>query len=286
VGKSILGRTAAKAGLAVVGAVLVGVSGLVAVLHQHDGPRRTPRSAPAPKPLTISYASLQRKFTRPELTVEGRYVQVGELRDPALEQPVNRALRLPLDQQLKRYEIAREPSVPSSDRSTVTTKIELGLRGPWLIAARYAFLPHQAPLTPFDLTTTRAVVVDLATGRRLRARDILLDTVLSRSGLEDLEGRIAEAAPGGALCSGDPKIDPSELSAATIDNDDKDKRALDLMPTRDGLEFDVTPSMLGYAYSCVETVVTVPYSRISDLVRPEILALIRTSSVEPTPSPS
>jgi hypothetical protein len=33
-------------------------------------------------------------------------------------------------------------------------------------------------------------------------------------------------------------------------------------------------------------VITVPYGRISDLVRPEILALIRTSSMEPAPSPS
>ncbi|GAA0356713.1 serine/threonine-protein kinase [Actinoallomurus spadix] len=286
VGRSVVGKAATKAGLAVAGAVVVGVGGAVAVLHQHDEGRRPPAPMPAPKPLTISYASLQRRFARPELTVEGRYVQVGGLRDPAIEQTADRALRAPLDEQLKRYQIAREPSVPSSDRPTVTTEIELGMRGPRLVAARYTFLPHHAPLTPFDLNTTRAVVVDLATGRRLRARDILRDAVFSESGLKDLEGRIGKAAPGGALCSGDPKIDPGRLSAATIDNDDKETRALDLMPTRDGLEFDVTPSALGYSFSCTETVITVSYARISDLVRPEILSLIRTSLAKPAPSPS
>ncbi|WP_433181227.1 serine/threonine-protein kinase [Actinoallomurus sp. CA-150999] len=286
VGRTLLGKTGAKVGVGAIGAIIVGIAGTAALLHQGKHHEKRPAPVAVRKPFTISYASMERTYTHPAMTVEGRYVHVAGLRDPAIEQAVNQVLRLPLDQELKRYEIARESSVPTSDHPTVTTKVELGLRGPRLIAARYAFLPHDAPLTPFDLTTTRAVVVDLATGRRLKARDILRDTVFDKSGLKDLEGRIDKAAPGGALCNGDPKIDPSHVSATTIDDDDKDKRALDLMPTRDGIEFDVTPPMLGYAYSCVETVITVPYARISDLVRPEILTLIRTSSAEPAPSPS
>jgi hypothetical protein len=76
------------------------------------------------------------------------------------------------------------------------------------------------------------------------------------------------------------------LSPSAIDTDDKEKRALDLMPTAKGIEFDVVPPLLGYVWACAETLVTVPYDRISDLVRPEILALVQASATPPGPSPS
>ena len=126
----------------------------------------------------------------------------------------------------------------------------------------------------------------MVTGRRLRPRDILRDAVFNRSGLKDLERRVGKAAPGGALCFGDQKIVPRALTASTIDNDDKEERALDVMPTAEGLEFGVVPPLLGYVWACGDTVVTVPYDKISDLVRPEILALIQASAASPVPSPS
>jgi hypothetical protein len=214
-------------------------------------------------------------------------VRVGGLPDPAVTRRADRALRAPLDEQLRRYQTARvPPSIAVSKHATVTTGVELGLRGPRLIAARYVFTPHNAPLTRFDLVASRAVIVDLTTGRRIRATDILRHRVLTPSGLADLERRINAAAPHGGLCGGSQKISQDLLSARTIDNDDKDSRTLDLMPTGTGLQFDVMPPNLGYVYACTETVVTVPYAKVSDLIRPDMLALIKKSSPDPSPSPS
>ncbi|MEV5708386.1 serine/threonine-protein kinase [Actinoallomurus sp. NPDC052274] len=286
VGGRLLGRTGVKvgAGAGAAGAIAVGVIGTIAVLPHGGGHETRPAPVAARTPFTISYGSVERTYTDPALTVAGSYVRVGGLRDPAIEQAVNRVLRLPLDQQLRRYESARQSDGPTSGRPRVTTTVELGVGGPRLLSARYRFTARQAPLTAFDSGGTRAVTVDLVTGRRLRAIDILRDTVFTRSGLRDLERRVGAAAPGGAFCDGEQKIDPITLTASAIDTDDKDKRAMDLMPTRDGLELDVVPPLLGYVWACADTVVTVPYGRISDLVRPEILALIRAASPAPTPS--
>ncbi|MCO5972100.1 serine/threonine-protein kinase [Actinoallomurus soli] len=286
VGGRLLGRTGVKVGAGVGGAIAAGVIGTVALLPHGRAHEQRPAPVAARTPFTISYGSVERAFTRPALTVEGRYVRVGGLPDPTLEQAVDRTLRLPLDQQLKRYESARQSDGATAGHPRVTTTIEIGLGGPRLLSARYRFTAHGAPLTPFDSGGSRAVTVDLVTGRRLRARDLLRDAVFTRSGLKDLERRIGAAAPGGALCGGEPKIDSIALRPEAIDTDDKDERALDLMPTKDGIEFDVVPPLLGYVWACADAVVTVPYDRISDLVRPEILALIRASAASPAPSPS
>ncbi|MCO5992651.1 serine/threonine-protein kinase [Actinoallomurus rhizosphaericola] len=286
VGGRLLGRTGVKVGAGVGGAVAVGVIGTVALLPHGSPHEQRPAPVAARTPFTISYGSVERTFTRPALIVEGRYVRVGGLANPTVEQAVDRILRLPLDQQLKRYESARQSDGATAGHPQVTTTIELGLGGPRLLSARYRFTAHGAPLTPFDSGGSRAVTVDLATGRRLRARDLLRDAVFTRSGLTDLERRIGAAAPGGALCGGERKIDPIALRPEAIDTDDKDERALDLMPAKGGIEFDVVPPLLGYVWACADTVVTVPYDRISDLVRPEVLALIRASAASPAPSPS
>ncbi|GLY73277.1 serine/threonine-protein kinase [Actinoallomurus iriomotensis] len=288
-GKTVLGHAGAKAGAAAVGAIVVGAVA-VFVIANHGGGReddRPPRSA-APKGPTIAFASLTERYTHPALTVAGRYVRIDGLRDPAVAQRVNRQLRAPLDEQLRRYRVARVADAGGigAKNPAIATGIELGLRGPRLVAARYVFKAHNAPLTPLDLATTRAVTVDLTTGRRLRASDILRPEAVTRSGLADLERRIAYAAPGRGLCAGSERSGQDTLSPRTLDNDDKETRVLDLMPTGTGLQFDVMPPLLGYFWACAETVITVPYDRISDLVRPEVLALIKASAADPSPSPS
>ncbi|GAA4520576.1 hypothetical protein GCM10023191_097680 [Actinoallomurus oryzae] len=287
--KTVLGHAGAKAGAAVVGAIVVGAAAVFVIVNhggarEHHGP---PRSA-APKGPTIAFASLTERYTRPALMVAGKYVRIDGLRDPAVAQRVNRELRAPLDEQLRRYRVARVADAGGIGvkNPAIATGIELGLRGPRLVAARYVFKAHNAPLTPLDLGTTRAVTVDLTTGRRLRASDILRPEAVTRSGLADLERRISDAAPGKGLCAGSERSGEDTLSARTLDNDDKETRVLDLMPTGTGLQFDVMPPLLGYFWACAETVITVPYDRISDLVRPEVLALIKASAADPSPSPS
>ena len=286
--KVLRGHAGAKAGAAITGAIVVGAAATFIAVHHGGGEHhRPPRPSASPKGPSIAFASLTERYTRPALTFDGRYVRIDGLPDPAVAQRVNRVLRAPIEEQLKRYRTARLPPGNSLGKDPrVTTGIELGLRGPRLMAARYLFTSHNAPLTPFDLVASRAVIVDVTTGRRLRAADILRDQVLTRSGLSDLERRIGHSAPGGALCGGTEKSFPDELSPKTVDNDNKDTRALDVMPTGTGLQFDVMPPVLGYLYACVETVVTVPYAQISDLVRPDVLALIKASSPDPSPTPS
>jgi serine/threonine-protein kinase len=287
--KTVLGHAGAKAGAAVIGAIVIGAAAIV-VIGSHGGGRdhRRPPRPTAPKGPTIGFAALTKRYTAPALTVAGKYVRVDGVRDPAVAQRINQALRSPLDEQLQRYQIARVADAGGIGLKdpAVATGVELGLRGPRLIAARYVFTSHHAPLTPVDLVPTRAVIVDLTTGRRLRAADILKSHVLTPSGLADLERRIDHAAPNGSLCGADQKISPDGLSARSVDNDDKDTRALDLMPTGTGLQFDVMPPVLGYAFTCAETVVTVPYAQINDLVRPDMLVLIKASSPNPSPTPS
>jgi len=287
--RTVLGRAGAKAGAAAVGAIVVGVAAtLLVVRHGGSGPDHRPARPAVPKGPTIAFVSLTERYTSPALTVAGKYVRVDGLRDPALAGRVNQALRSPLDEQLRRYRVARVADaggIGLTDPS-VATRIELGLRGPRLVAARYVFTAHHAPLTPIDLVPTRAVIVDLTTGHRLRAADILRGQVLTRSGLAGLERRIGHAEPGGSFCGGDQRISPDGLSAKTVDNDDKETRALDVMPTGAGLQFDVVPPVLGYAFICAETVVTVPYAQITDLIRPDVLALIKASSPNPSPTPS
>ncbi|GAB2837894.1 hypothetical protein GCM10027176_47880 [Actinoallomurus bryophytorum] len=286
--KTLLRHAGTKAGAAITGAIVVGATATLTAVHHGGGEHRPPpRPSASPKGLSIAFASLTERYTRPALTFDGRYVRIDGLPDPAIAQRVNEALRAPIEEQLKRYRTARLPPGNSVGKDPrITTGIELGLRGPRLIAARYLFTSHNAPLTPYDLAASRAVIVDLATGRRLRAADILRDQVLTRSGLSDLERRIGHAAPGGALCDGVEKTFPDELRPKTVDNDDKETRALDLMPTGTGVQFDVMPPVLGYAFACSETVVTVPYAQISDLVRPDVLALVKASSPDPSPAPS
>jgi hypothetical protein len=286
--KTLLRHAGTKAGAAITGAIVVGAAATFIAVHHGGGHHHPPpRPSASPKGPSIAFASLTERYTRPALTVDGRYVRIDGLPDPATAQRVNRVLRAPIEEQLKRYRAARLPPNNSLGKDPrIKTGIELGLRGPRLIAARYLFTSHNAPLTPFDLVASRAVIVDLTTGRRLRATDVLRPQVLTHAGLSDLERRIGHAAPGGALCDGVGKTFPDQLSPKTIDNDDKDTRALDLMPTGTGLQFDVMPPVLGYAFACTETVVTVPYTQISDLVRPDVLALVKASSPDPSPAPS
>lgn len=287
--KTVLGHAGARTGAAIVGAIVVGAAATLLIVNHGGGreDRRPPRPA-APKGPTIAFVSLTERYTAPALTVAGKYVRIDGLRDPAVAQRINQVLRSPLDEQLRRYRIARVADAGGIGLKdpAVATGVELGLRGPRLIAARYVFTSHHAPLTPIDLVPTRAVIVDLTTGRRLRAADILRSQVLTPSGLAGLERRIGHAEPSGSLCGGDQKISPDGLSAKTVDNDDKETRALDVMPTGAGLQFDVVPPMLGYAFTCAETVVTVPYAQITDLIRPDMLALIKASSPNPSPTPS
>jgi hypothetical protein len=286
--KTLLGHAGTKVGAGITGAIVVGAAATLIAVHHGGGEHHPPpRPSASPKGPSIAFASLTERYTRPALTVDGRYVRIDGLPDPATAQRVNQVLRAPIEEQLKRYRTARLPPNNSLGKNPrITTGIELGLRGPRLIATRYLFTSHNAPLTPYDLAASRAVIVDLTTGRRLRAADILRDQVLTRPGLSDLERRIDHAAPGGALCDGVEKTFPDELSPKTVDNDDKDTRALDLMPTGTGLQFDVMPPVLGYAFACSETLVTVPYAQISDLVRPDVLAMVRASSPDSSPTPS
>jgi serine/threonine-protein kinase len=287
--RTILGHAGTKVGLAVGGAAVVGAA-LLVVVHPGDhkaSPRAPVTRAPASRPLTLAFASFSSRLTKPDMTVSGTYARVDGGSDPAVAQRANHALHQPLDQQLERYRTSRVDAVPPTKNAGIATSVEIGLRGPRLVAVRYRFRGHDdAPLTPFDQVATRAVMVDLTTGRRIRARDILQSTALTRSSLTDLERRIDRAAPNGGLCDGTTKVAPDGLSPKTVDNDDVATRVLDLMPTGSGVRFGVVPPLLGYPFACTATEVTIPYAQISDLMRPEMLALIKTSTPGPSPSPS
>jgi hypothetical protein len=135
--------------------------------------------------------------------------------------------------------------------------------------------------------------VDLTTGARLRARDILRPTALATSAaIRRLLGRVGKFAPGGAFCPGGSLGLPTPISPSGVDSDDNEARYMDLMPTRTGIEFNVQPYKIGYAMACDESFVTVPYAKISDLMAPGIPASVQGSTGSagppnsPAPSPS
>jgi hypothetical protein len=283
--RKLLGKAGTKAAVAITGALIVAAAGTVVFRHHGNGHAKPPRATAAPKPLTISFVSLNQRFTNPALNVAGRYVKVSGLPDANVEESVNRTLRLPLDQQLERYRTHRI-AMPPQGEAKVTAAIELGLRGPRLLSVRYRFDGGgTAPLDRTDMFVSRAVTVDLTTGRRLRASDILQPEALTPSGIRRLIQRVGRYSPNGSLCPGGEVSSP-RLSSSGIDSDDKDRRYLDLLPKPDGIEFNVLMYMMGYAMGCDESFVSIPYSKITDLVSPAIVADARQSAPVPAPSPT
>ncbi|GAA4608378.1 hypothetical protein GCM10023195_32770 [Actinoallomurus liliacearum] len=283
--RRLLGKAGTKAAVAITGALIIGAAGTAVLSHHGKGHAKPPLATAAPKPLSISFVSLDQRFTKPTLNVAGKYVKVSGLPDPKVEDSVNRTLRLPLDQQLQRYRTHRL-AIPVQGESKVTTTIQLGLRGPRLLSVRYRFDGGgTAPLDRPDMFVSRAVTVDLTTGRRLRATDILQPQALTPSGIRGLIQRIGRNSPNGSLCPGG-KVSSPRLSSSGIDSDDKDRRYLDLLPGPDGIEFNVVMYMMGYAMGCDESFVSIPYSDLADLISPAIVADARHSGSIPAPSPT
>jgi hypothetical protein len=283
-GRTLLGKPGTKATLAVAGAVLIGAAG-IAVLPNDKGHHSPTPTAAAPTPFAISFVSLNRRFTNPSFDVAGKYVKVSGLRDPAVEQRVNRELRAPLDAQIERYRTHRTTSSPLGT-PTATTTIELGLGGPRLLSVRYRFdAGDKAVLDRTEMFVSQAVTVDLNTGERLRASHILRPEVLTPSGITRLLQRIGRSSPGGSLCPGGGISSP-RLSPSGIDNDDSAVRYLDLLPTRTGIEFYIIKYKIGYAMGCDQSFVSVPYGKISDLLAPVMMADAQRSTDTPTPSPT
>ncbi|GAA4631325.1 hypothetical protein GCM10023196_060310 [Actinoallomurus vinaceus] len=284
-GRRLLGKTGTKVTIAITGAAIIGAAGTV-VLMPKEKRHHQPPPTHAATPLTISYVPLHQRFTKPAFDIMGKYVKVGGLPNPTIEREVNRFLRLPLDQQMERYR-THSAATPISEQRKVTTTIEVGLRGPHLLSVRYRFeAAGMAMGDRVESFVSRSVTVNLTTGRRLRAQDILRPEVLTPSGVRRLIQRIGRLSPGGSLCEGG-KIWSPRLSPAGIDSDDKDVRYLDLLPTATGIEFNVLLYMMGYDMACAESFVSVPYAKLSDLVVPAFRAdAQRSASALPVPSPS
>jgi hypothetical protein len=285
-GKHLLAKAGTKSAAAVLGAIIAGTAGIVAITHNGKGGHRPPPPVVAkPTPLSIAFVSLNQRFTNPSFDVAGRYVRVGGLKTPAIEQSVNQALRAPLDHRIDRYRTQRQPS--NLGTPTAKTAIELGLRGPRLLSVRYRFdAGDKANLDRSEMFVSRAITVDLTTGARLRAADILRPEILTPAGIQRLLQRIGKSAPDGSICPGGWIGSSQQLSSSGVDNDDDRARYLDLMPTSTGIEFNVLPNRIGYIMVCDEAFVTIPYDKISDLLRPGLAAEIQSSTATPAPSPS
>ncbi|MDL4772079.1 protein kinase domain-containing protein [Actinomadura xylanilytica] len=291
-GGGLLAATGAKVAVAVAAsaAVAAGGAGVYAVSGPQGGQdgRPTVRAAA----ITVTRAGHTRTFNRPATEVRLSYPRVSGLGRPAVEAAVNKVLRNAVEEMAD--DVAGDIASFSgpSDRPTPfrpSDSYETGITGPRLFSVRYQFTDTQRNTgSPFTVNA------DLTTGRKLETRDLLLPAVITTAGARTLTRLLERYGPGGgSLCeqggSGfkekpwetDPTT-PRDLSAENL------SKGTDLLLGKRGAEFHIPLFDLGYSMACVRsrTPIVVPYERLRDVLRPDVLAAAGAPSGTPSPKRS
>jgi hypothetical protein len=265
-GKGLLTKMgAAKAAVAVAGAVVIGAVATVIVTSGSHVPK--PPKSPV---IAVDLASYSKTFPTDGLIVrDAPYPRITGIQDPRLAQMIDQALRAPLDEQIAAYRggIATNGSPECrKSGSKLGVTVSLGLRGPTLVSARYQF--REDTKCWQSGAFNESVNVNLRTGRTLRPSEIFrpgtLDTPQELRRLNQMvtqhwvKKRSCEIL---APLSHDTLEKKTGLTGVETD--------LTLMP--DHLE---VTSGVTTAEGCIGGPISLPYAAIRDQLSNEILALL------------
>ncbi|WP_207933978.1 serine/threonine-protein kinase [Actinomadura sp. KC06] len=269
-----------KIAAAITGAsVAVAAGGAGTYLATRDT-AETPARA-AVQQVRVSLVSSVRRDASSDLTTQ--YVKVDGVRDPDVESRINTVLRETADALTRPWVdgVRRYGPRPGEERWRATAVANFGVRGPRLLSVFYDLVDSQSAA---GYSGGSGVVVDLSDGRRLGAQDLFKSAALTTTGMRDLARTIVQSegdpesaaqTPAGAVCYAGRPITAADLVP----------RRLMVLPTRDGLTFVITGiSELGCTGGSRGKRIKVPFSRLSALVRPGIVA--QATAPSPTPGRS
>ena len=283
-GQGIAATTAAKVAITATTATVVATAGVGAysVIAGEEPPAPTASPAPSLERVSLTTPALEQTITlpgRPALRIrDARYVQVSGLADRAVQERVNAALRAPLEEAVtgfRRYLIGEHPpgSAPQCAELGAEPRVRLG--GPRLVSVLYRFTTRTCSVADEDPPGADAVTVDLSTGRALTVDDLFPDA----ASLDRLSDRLPPPDAARRECGYSPPLRPALFRPQRFDDGRTAAPQILFALTSTGLELQFQRSL-----PCPQgLVLTAPYDRIRDVIRPEILKKI---TLTPTPERS
>ncbi|WP_344455662.1 hypothetical protein, partial [Actinomadura kijaniata] len=285
-GKGVLATATGKAALAAAGTAVVASGAFVAVQATGDDRPTRPAATAAPTAV-VRVASQSQTQTVASLPIQldnAQYVTVSGLRDTALQQRVNAALRAPVDRALR---IGRQfASDPAARRACagkpekVRTTVETGLSGPRLLSARYDLFSDWCQSADGQ-PPGEVVTLDLTTGKRLTATDVFRAETLTKAGLARLKRLVPERDPQPGdmswheRCLRDEGFTRAHLSPTvvpgntSVSGDSPPSLSAFLTPTRFELAWFTSGSD-----GCHRGRFAAPYGKVRELLKPEFAALL------------
>ncbi|WP_207936940.1 hypothetical protein, partial [Actinomadura sp. KC216] len=193
--------------------------------------------------------------------------------DPALTRKIDQALRAPLEQRWTKTrnglrDIGRGPY-------TDVVRPQILMRNDRLLSVWYTVTLQGERGSGWD--NPAAAVVDLRTGTLYRPPGLF--RAATRQALAPLDARIEANLPGGGYCGGDADqaappggADTPSMYVNTADV------AMALTPK--GVRVAFHAGLLGYTMACGTQDAVVPYGEVDALLKPELLAAVRSPSPE------
>ncbi|MEW2352585.1 serine/threonine-protein kinase [Spirillospora sp. NPDC029432] len=265
-----------KAALVVAGtAVVAGTGGVVAYTAADDGV-----AAPPARPVAATVAVYNQTFTDARLVVQNaQYARITGLRDAAMQERVNKALREPLDWNLNylRRSSTRAGAACTQD-ARLSTTTRMGLRGPSLVSAVYKTSARYCAPADGEMPGW-AVTVDLKTGRALKADDVFKPGTLTASGLTALWGRLKSESDTGRRPWGQVMWGERGCVSGGPERKDFFPRQDEAGPWPATATAFFAPDQFEINWSsggstCMYDRLTAPYAKVRDLLKPEIVAML------------
>ncbi|WP_433180695.1 serine/threonine-protein kinase [Actinoallomurus sp. CA-150999] len=259
-----------------VGAVVAAGAAGVYVSRPHHRPTRTATPTPLVRPVSFDVRTESRNFPGMPFDLDrAQYITVSGYRDPAIQQKVDQALHEPIDTGVAEARAMwgdfckrnQQPS-PRTPRP-IHVSARIVLRGPRVLSV-LSIVDVPVCVAGGSSIASRAVNIDLTTGRVLTQADIFRTGVLTQAGFRALADRVPQPKANGAC-----DYMPMTLYRGSISG-------MSIGLASDHLEFNWYP---GENCMGLFTMVKVPYARLSDLLNPQILALVGASAAN-SPSPS
>ncbi|MFI0368607.1 serine/threonine-protein kinase [Actinomadura sp. 1N219] len=193
--------------------------------------------------------------------------------DPALTRKINQALRAPLEQRWTKTRNGLEDI--GRGRYTDLVRPQILMRNDRLLSVWYTVALQGERGSGWDTPT--AAVVDLRTGTLYRPPGLF--RAATPQALAPLDARIAANMPGGDYCGGsaDQAAPPggAESPSKFVNTADV---AMALTPK--GVRVAFHAGLLGYTMACGTQDAVVPYGEVDALLKPELLAAVRSPSPE------